>query len=96
MGSDTTFPCQHCGKINSIPHREGWLPVTERLPEPGQDVAFVVDREAHGDAASRRLGGRFYGVNRKGQAEFTTPGVTWYGSHWMPLPPLPTPPEVKP
>lgn len=68
-----------------------WINVDDRLPEEGQDVAFIVDSDKspvfsylHGE----RLGGRFHRL--AGRATFSVPGIGFVASHWMPLP---EPPE---
>lgn len=64
----------------------GWIPVSERLPEDLQTVAFVVkardDEYLHG----RVLGGIYQsGV----MSCFSVPGLGVCASHWMPLPEAP-------
>ena len=70
--------------------REAWISVDERLPEEGQDVAFVVqaDKGSIQDYLNGRvLGGSFMTVG--GYPTFTVPGVGFKASHWMPLPTAP-------
>lgn len=63
------------------------IPVSERLPVDGQDVLFKVqelrDGKPYGNHG-RWLGGRFR--NEAGRPTFSTPGVGWQASHWLPMP----------
>lgn len=63
-----------------------WISVDERLPDEGQPVLFIVNS---GDDLydGRMLGGVFRTI--AGMPGFSTPGVTYGASHWMPSPPLP-------
>ena len=66
----------------------GWISVEERLPEPGQDVAFVVRVNSEGPFRRfnrRVLGGRFL----PGEG-FSLPGLCVDAACWMPLPPPPS------
>lgn len=64
------------------------IPVSERLPVDGQDVLFKVqelrDGKPYGNHG-RWFGGRFR--NEAGRPTFSTPGVGWQASHWLPMPP---------
>lgn len=74
----------------TTPDREAWISIEDRLPEEGQDVAFVV-KAAKGSIQDylngRVLGGGFMIVG--GHPTFTVPGVGFNASHWMPLPTAP-------
>ncbi len=64
-----------------------WIDVTERQPEVFQEVAFIVksrDKIYNG----RRMGGMYQGFIYRYHG-FTTPGVEFEGTHWMPLPEIP-------
>lgn len=63
-----------------------WIPVSERLPEDGQNVAFVVKSDLHDYFHGRILGGR-YATGISGG--FSVPGMSCLASHWMPLPDAP-------
>lgn len=63
-----------------------WIPVLERLPEDGQNVAFVVKSELHDYLHGRILGGRYTAGISGG---FSVPGMSCLASHWMPLPDAP-------
>lgn len=74
----------------TTPHREAWISIEDRLPEEGQDVAFVVqaDKGSIQDYLDGRvLGGSFMIVG--GYPTFTVPGVGFRASRWMPLPTAP-------
>lgn len=63
--------------------KDPWIPCSDRLPEDGQTVAFVVECEDqfwHG----RVFGGRYF--RRTHGDEFSVPGIVFAASHWMPLP----------
>lgn len=70
-----------------------WIDVKEKQPEEFQEVAFIVDSEdPHYNG--RKMGGRYQGIKGTGERsyyEFTTPGIGWSGTHWMPLPDLSAP-----
>lgn len=73
--------------VDALNAERRWIPCSERLPERHQVVAFVIcDRR--GEYHGRVLGGTFQGTEL-GYPEFSTPGVAWWGSHWMPLPESP-------
>lgn len=65
----------------------GWISVDERLPEPGQTVAFVVDSENW--ATFKYLHGRVLGGSYLPGQGFSVPGLSLMASLWMPLPPAP-------
>lgn len=75
-----------------------WIDVKERQPEELQEVAFIVDSDDP-NYAGRKMSGRYQGVKGTGERayyEFTTPGIGWSGTHWMPLPDLqPAPPAQE-
>lgn len=79
-------------KANNDEHLKGiqqinqWIPASERLPENGQSVAFVVKSDIHDYLHGRVLGGRYSGGISGG---FSVPGMTCLASHWMPLPEAP-------
>lgn len=65
-----------------------WISVEDQIPEVGQTVAFIVSsNDEHNNG--RILGGSYDGF-KFGYHGFSTPGIGWSGSHWMPLP---APPE---
>lgn len=71
--------------------RTPWIPVSERYPEEGQTVAFVV-ASRHEYYHGRVLGGRYHRMDLgEGRIchDFSTPGTTFAASHWMPLPAAP-------
>lgn len=66
-----------------------WIPVTERLPDPLQACNFIIDKP------DSRRHGKVYGGTYTGDPgsehedrrnEFSTPGISWNASHWMPSP----------
>ncbi len=67
----------------------GWISVDERLPEPGQNVAFVVRANICG--SFRLLNGRVLGGRFLPGEGFSIPGLCVDASHWMPLPAPPLP-----
>lgn len=63
-----------------------WIPVSERLPDNGQNVAFIVKSDLHDYLDGRILGGRYTtGIS----GGFSVPGMHCMASHWMPLPDAP-------
>jgi len=53
-----------------------WRPVSEGLPEIGQDVNFILE-------TGRKLGGKYLGELEG----FSTPGCGGYiATHWLPIP----------
>lgn len=63
-----------------------WIDAKQSLPMAGQAVLFVVDEptEAH---HGRVLGGQFTPLTSRSQrTDFSTPGIGWRASHWMPAP----------
>lgn len=68
---------------------EGWISVDERLPEHEQSVAFVVRTDGFQQHLNGCVLGGFF---VRGQ-RFYVPGLGLEASHWMPLPPPPTPAE---
>ncbi len=82
-------PTECAGKAVQRPvDGDRWIPITERLPEEGASVAFVVDcKNPSFDLDGMVLGGRFRAGPYGG---FGVPGLVVNASHWMPLPPPPT------
>lgn len=68
------------------PEKEQWIPVSERMPSDGQNVAFVVKSDLHDYLDGRILGGRYTSGIAGG---FSVPGMHVLASHWMPLPDAP-------
>lgn len=65
-----------------------WIDVKLQQPEEFQEVAFIV--KSHDEAYNnRRMGGRYQGFKFDRYHAFTTPGIEFEGTHWMPLPELP-------
>jgi hypothetical protein len=64
-----------------------WIDVNIQKPELRQDVAFIIKSD-NPIYNKRRLGGRYLGFNF-GYHEFSVPGASWQGTHWLPLPELP-------
>lgn len=67
--------------------QQRWIPVTERLPERGAKVLFIVDRPNshwHGHV----FGGKYTGdpASECFSNEFGTPGYCTTASHWQPSP----------
>ena len=73
--------------VPSAPAQDGWIPVSERLPEIATDV--LVYGVNHG-SASYTVAGLFSGSWESQETEETT---RFEPTHWMPLPKCP---EVKP
>lgn len=65
----------------------GWISVDERLPEPRQAVAFIVDSENW--PTFKYLHRRVLGGIYLPEQGFSIPGLSLMASHWMPLPPAP-------
>lgn len=65
----------------------GWIPVSERLPEPKQPVLVAAEFDGPGDWRIKVGGyapdypGAFHGWHIH--------GASWRPTHWMPLPPAP-------
>ena len=62
-----------------------WIPITDRLPDEGQSVAFVCDCENDKNLHGRILGGRYMPGKYGG---FSVPGLMVNASHWFAMPPL--------
>lgn len=70
-----------------------WIRCKDQEPEWQQEVAFIVN-SSNSWYNKRRMGGRYLGkketISGDGYYyEFSVPGHSWAGSHWMPLPELP-------
>lgn len=72
----------------TAPDREAWISVDERRPENDQPVAFVVKAEK--GSTNEHLNGRILGGTYHRDWGFSTPGIGFIASHWMPLPAAPT------
>lgn len=66
--------------------RDAWISVDERLPDEGQNVAFVVSGASlpFDHLNGKVLGGYFAHVAR--HPTFSVPGLGLRASHWQPLP----------
>lgn len=68
---------------------EKWISVKERLPEPFQACNFVIDMP---DTTRHRkvYGGTYTGdpgsEHEDRRNEFSTPGIAWNASDWLPAP----------
>ncbi|WP_175712163.1 DUF551 domain-containing protein [Burkholderia ambifaria] len=71
----------------TTPDREAWISVEDRKPVPNQSVAFVV--EAEDVSSQEHLNGRVLGGTYHPDWGFSTPGIGFRASHWMPLPTAP-------
>ncbi|WP_081076821.1 DUF551 domain-containing protein [Burkholderia cepacia] len=72
----------------TTPDGEAWISVDERRPENDQPVAFVVKAEK--GSTNEHLNGRILGGTYHRDWGFSTPGIGFIASHWMPLPTAPT------
>lgn len=66
------------------------IPVSERLPEEGQDVLFKVERLIFGGSNEHEINGRWLAghyCSVDGKARFGSIGALWIASHWLPMPP---------
>jgi hypothetical protein len=69
--------------------RDAWISVDDRMPDEGQNVAFVVSGASlpFDHLNGKVLGGYFAHVAR--HPTFSVPGLGLRASHWQPLPALP-------
>lgn len=75
---------------NSVASPSPWIDVTVRQPEEFQEVGFIV-KSSDPIYDGHKMGGKYQGLKGIGEHtyhEFSTPGVGWSGTHWMPLPDL--------
>nr|WP_132454250.1 DUF551 domain-containing protein [Paraburkholderia sp. BL8N3] len=63
-----------------------WISTKDRMPAEGQSVAFVTRSNSEHEHG-RVLGGTFHTVAE--MAWFSVPGVSYFASHWIPLPAAP-------
>ncbi|WP_345815336.1 DUF551 domain-containing protein [Paraburkholderia sp. PREW-6R] len=80
---------RHAAATDNGGGRDAWISVDERLPDEGQNVAFVVSSASPTFAYlnGRVLGGYFGHVAK--HPTFSVPGLGLHASHWMPLPASP-------
>ena len=71
----------------TTPDREAWISTQDRKPAQNQSVAFVV--EAENGSSQEHLHGRVLGGTYHPDRGFSTPGIGFRASHWMPLPTAP-------
>jgi hypothetical protein len=74
--------------MNLETEMEPWIFTSERLPEDGASVAFVVKSSGRLDYLNGRVLGGIYRAN-KYIGGFGIPGLALDASAWMPLPPPP-------
>ena len=77
---------------NARSEENAWVKCSDRLPEYGEDVVFIV---AGCVAHYEYLNGRILGGRFTPPLGFAIPGMTFNASHWMSLPELPAE-EPKP
>ena len=77
-------PTAHAG--NSLVTTDGWIPVSERMPEGSQEVLCAKEFDGPGDWR-KKVGYWLAG-------KWTVYGASWTPTHWMPLPAAPQQ-EVK-
>lgn len=65
-----------------------WIPTSQRLPEDGASVAFVVRSSGAFEYLNGRVLGGTYST-QKYSGGFSVPGLVIGASFWMPLPPAP-------
>jgi hypothetical protein len=91
MGQDADGSAPMLGSVaNGQANLDGWIPVTERLPEDGVPVAVVADRGRTPDNRGVVAAGELY----HGCWYHTLPELVVRQiadvTHWMPLPAPPT------
>jgi hypothetical protein len=95
----------HCERVSSLQERirqleavqvpEGWIPVSERLPEPQTDVLIFASHHQRPHIAQVMVAGLF-GPNKDARELEWMDNVSesmlprrWWVTHWMPLPAAP-------
>ena len=74
--------------VGLIPRLNAWIPTSERLPEDGASVAFVVRSSGAFEYLNGLVLGGIYNAN-KYSGGFSVPGLVIGASYWLPLPPAP-------
>lgn len=77
-----------CGQSRSTVGLGGWIPCSERMPDDGQTVAFVVRASNRLEYMNGRVLGGKYSV-QKYSGGFSVPGLVVDAWYWLPLPDAP-------
>lgn len=84
-----------CGQSRSTVGLGGWIPCSERMPDDGQTVAFVVRASNRLEYMNGRVLGGKYSV-QKYSGGFSVPGLVVDAWYWLPLPDAPALPPNDP